>query len=212
MHDLPPALQELLKTARIKRFPKGQIIVYMGDTAPEVMIIKKGIVKVHDIDDLGNEKILHIVRPPAVMPFVFFSGGQQTARWFYSSVTDCEVYVLPKEKLAELVQSDAKVGVYLTNWFSREMHELLTRLSSLGKTNARDKLVAALKFLSVCHSRPVSGPWLRVIFPVSHQLLANLVGITRESAAVAMKEMADEKIVRTPKLTVLEINFEKLIA
>lgn len=206
-----PLLAEILKSARVKHFPRGQILLYEGDTVAEVFILKKGEVKIHDIDANGNEKILHIVKTPGIMPLAFFSGSETTTQWFYTALTDCDAYVLPEEVLRKAATEHGKLGMHLTNWFSDEVHELLVRLSSLGKTNARDKLIAALKYLAVRHSKQRVSGWYRVVFPVSHQLLADMVGITRESAATVMKELQDEKLVRNPKLTMLEIDFKKIV-
>jgi hypothetical protein len=38
-----------------------------------------------------------------------------------------------------------------------------------------------------------------------------MTGITRESATLVMKQLQDEKITRSPRLGILEINFERLI-
>lgn len=206
-----PQLDQLLRTARIKQFPRGQILLYEGDTAPDVFVLRKGVVKIHDIDEQGNEKILHIVKAPGIMPLAFFSGPTLHTRWFYTALTDCEAYVIADETLREACLNNGKLAMHLTTWFSNEVHELLVRLSSLGKTNAQDKLVAALKYLAVCHGKQKVSGWDRVTFPVSHQLLADMVGITRESAATVMKELQDNKVVRNPKLTILEIDFKKLV-
>ena len=69
--SLPPLLQKALGSARVKQVPGGQIVLYEGDLPQEVFILKSGIVKLHDIDDKGNEKLLHLVKSPAVIPFAF---------------------------------------------------------------------------------------------------------------------------------------------
>jgi len=210
MDDMPPSLQKLLLSARQKHFPKGQIILYEGDVPSEAYIIKSGAVKLYDIDDQGNEKILHIIKAPALLPFAFFSGGTEPIRWFYTALTDCDAYVLSKAKLLHTSRADGALAIALMNAFSIDVHELLTRLSSLSKTSARLKLLAALKFLVVLHAKERRSGWWRVHFAASHQLLADMSGITRESAAVVMKELHDEKIVRNPRITILEINRQKL--
>lgn len=75
-------LMKLLAGARTKHVPSGQIIFYADDMPLEVYIVKNGVVKVYDIDDEGNEKILHLVKPPALIPFAFFSGMHNPLRWF----------------------------------------------------------------------------------------------------------------------------------
>jgi len=209
---MPLLLQHTLKSARVKQIPSGQIILYEGDTPQEVFILKSGVVKLYDIDDQGNEKILHLVKPPAVIPFAFFSGMRAPLRWFYMTLTDCELYTLPFTELHTMARDSSDLAELLTNYFSDDVHELLVRLNSLSKTNTQNKVLAVLWFLLERHSVERRATWWRVDFPVSHQLIADLCGITRESTSIVMKELLDKKIVRAPKLTTLEINKKRLNA
>lgn len=186
-------------------------MLYEGDTLFDVFILKSGIIKIYDIDEQGNEKILHLVKPQAIIPFVFFSGGKESIKWFYAALTDCEICVLPFDILMRRMRENNDLAIQLMNWFSLEVHELLVRLSSLGKTNTQDKLLAALRFLSIHHATQRHSGWWRVSFPVNHQLLADMTGVTRESTAMIMKEFREQHIIRNPRQTILEINLEKLI-
>lgn len=210
--DIPESLQALLRTSRVKRFPKGQIMLYEGDTTSEVYVVKLGAVKLFDIDTNGNEKILHIVGPPTLLPFAFYSSLEQPLRWFYGAVNDCEVYVLPAAELRAAMQADAVLAEAMVTKLAFDMHEVLARLSSLGKTSVQEKLLAALLFLMTHHSSATRLGWHRVAFPVTHQLLADLAGVTRESVALCMKEFQTQKIIRNPKLNLLDINSERLNA
>jgi CRP/FNR family transcriptional regulator len=209
--QISPLLEKALQSARLKHVPAGQIVLYEGDRPQEVYVVKSGIIKLYDIDDQGNEKLLHLVRTPGVIPFAFFSGMRDPLHWFYSTLTPCDLYVIPARTLQEMARKNGALAEIMANEFSADVHELLVRLSSLSKTNARDKVVAALKFLLASHASERRNNWWRVNFPVSHQLIADLCGITRETAAITMKELQIEKIIRNPRITVLEIRQDKLI-
>ena len=204
-------LSTILSHAKLRTYPKGQIILYEGETPTDLYIIKDGIVKVYDIDDQGNEKILHIMKAPSVFPMVFFLGGHHETRSFYTTLTDTEMYVVSQSFVEEQMRADSELAIALMQSFARETHELLVRLSSMEKTNTRDKLIAALKFLCVYHAKELRGGWSQVTFPISHQLLADMIGVTRESTTMVMKELQEEKLVRNPRLTILEVNFAKLV-
>lgn len=207
---MPLLLRKAVQNARLRHIPRGQILFYEGDVLSEVLMLKEGVVKIYDIDEQGNEKILHIVKPPTLIPYAFFSGLRQPLRWFYTALRDCDLYVMSAPELYDAASRDGRLAMQLTKGFSNDVHELLIRLGSLSKTNARDKLHAALRFLIEQHAMKRRSGWWRVEFAVSHQLLADLCGITRESTAVVMKEFQNEKIIRNPRLTVLEINRDKL--
>lgn len=204
-------LSGLISKAKLRAYPKGQIVLYEGETPVDLYIIKSGIVKVYDIDNQGNEKILHILKTPAIFPLVFFMGSSNETQSFYTTLTDCELYIIPQEYASKKMQQDNTLALYLMRWFAGETHELMVRLSSMEKSTTRDKLIAALKFLGVYHAKPSTGNWRQIQFPVSHQLLADMIGVTRESTTMVMKDLQQEKLVRNPRLTVLEINFKNLV-
>lgn len=210
MDKMPQILKDAVKDVRLKRYPKGQIIFYQGDQPHDIAILKQGYIKVYDIDEQGNEKILHILRAGALIPFSFFSGNQDEIRWFYAALTDSDVYVIGFEDMQAMVKANNQLAVFLMHWFSLEVHELLSRLSSLSKSSVKKKVVAALAFLAKYCSKDRPNGWKRVDFPVNHQLLADMTGITRESAASIMKELVVSGIVRNPRQTILEIS-EKLV-
>lgn len=207
---MPPVLKQALRSARVREVPNGQIILYEGDLSQEVYVLKSGIVKIYDIDDQGNEKILHLVKPPAVIPLAFFSDMRDPLRWFYASLTDCEIYILPAKEFLAKAHKNGDLAQALTNNFSDDVHELLVRLTSLSKTNAQDKVIAVLWFLATHHASERRAGWWRVEFTVNHQLIADMCGITRESTSLVMKDLLDRKIIRAPKLATLEINTSRL--
>lgn len=210
MDRLPPSLQRLVRAAPVKRFPRDKIIQYIDQPVTNVFVLKSGAIKIYDINSQGDEKILHIIKPSTVFPYAFYSGNQAHTMWFYSTLTDTEVYVLDPIVLRRAMFAHGSLAMNLLQDFSQDLHELLIRLRSLGKTNSRDKVVAALTFLAVCHAQPLPDGWWRVSFPVGHQLLADIVGITRESVAVVMKSLQTKQLIRNPRNTLLEINTREL--
>ena len=205
-------LGKLVSGARIKRYPKSQILLYGGDSITDMYILKKGVAKMYDIDHKGNEKVLHILKPPCIMPLTSFGKSGQTNEWFYGSITDCEVYSVSYGEAEGRVAADCKLATYFMRHTASEMHELLIRLSSLGKSDAQGKLAHVLTFLAVCHASERHGGWRCVSFPVGHQLLADMIGMTRESTAISMKRLREQNIIRYPHATQLEIHFGHLVA
>lgn len=209
--NLNAALEKITTGRHAKHIPGGQILLYEGDKPSEVFIVTNGVIKVYDIDEQGNEKVLHLVKAPALIPFAFFSGIHDPLKWFYVTLTDCDVYAVSATEVRDMMRKDWRLAEALTIEFSEDVHELLVRLSSMGKSNARDKVVAALKFLMVRHATERHSGWWRVNFSVNHQLIADICGITRESTALVMKDLQTDGVIRNPRITILEIHKERLI-
>jgi CRP-like cAMP-binding protein len=209
-HTVSP-MSPLLSKAQQRSYPKGQIILYQGDSPPYMFLLKNGEIKVYDIDEQGNEKVLYIMRAGSIYPFASYIGHRTEVMWFYAALTDVEAYVISYEDLTPELNKNPKLGIYLLEKVTTDVHEAFVRIASMSKTTTRPKLVAALKFLCVYHTKPTKRGWRQVNFSVSHQLLADMTGITRESATLVMKQLQDEKLTRSPRIGTLEINFEQLI-
>jgi CRP/FNR family transcriptional regulator len=210
MGRMSPLVAAVFQDIPPKPYTKGQIVLHQGHPVSEVLVLRAGIIRMYDINEQGTEKIVHLLKPGAILPLAFFSGNKSTTQWFYAALTDCEVCAVPFQKLTARMQVEPKLATLLINWFSAEVLELLVRLSSPVKTNTRGKLLAALKFLAMHHAVEQQNSWWQVSFPVNHQLLAEMTGMIRESAAAGMKHLQDEGIVRYARLTILEINLAKL--
>lgn len=203
-------LKYLLKDAREKQYDSGQILLYAGDEITDIYILTSGIIKVYDIDDKGQEKILQLIKAPAILPLNCLLDAPLPVSWYYASLSPVTFSVFPNRHVHEQMNQQPELGTYVINWLATETHELLVRLNGMNKTEANDKIISILKFLRVYYSKPERRGWQRIEFPVTHQLLADMAGLARESVSIQMAQLQKEKIVRSRR-PYLEINPEKLI-
>lgn len=209
-HFSSAPLLALICRGKLRHYPKGQLILYDGDKPADLFIVRRGIVKVYDIDKQGNEKVLDILKTPAMFPMLLLTGIVDEVPSFYAALTDAEIYLVPDGFVKEQMLKNNKLVMLMMKLLGHHTHEAFVRLSSLEKSTTPEKLIAALRYLSAHHCHRHCHGWRRVSFPVSHQLLADIIGVTRESATLGMKELQEQKIVRSPKLTVLEIHAGRL--
>lgn len=176
------------------------------------MFIISGAVKFYDTDPDGNEKILHIGGPQSFFPLFYTFDGKPHVDAFYTTLQKSRILLIPLEEFTEKIKNDAAFSSKILAWYAREMDHIVLRLKSLERSSARTKVLQALAYLCEQHAviRPLSKVWCRVSFPMSQQTLAELTGLTRETVNVALKEIDQEKITRSPKKTVLEINRQKV--
>lgn len=205
-------IEPMLETARRRTYSKGQTILYPDDQTADLYLVREGAVSMHNIDDDGSRKILHIFGPPALFPMVSFSTPLATTSWFYTALTDTEVYLLPYKELKTYLERPDGVSAYnlILKQLLDEVHELLVRLDRYTKASSISKLIAALKFLDVYHTKARSGIWHPVNFPVPQQLLADMTGLTRETVSLSMKQLHTKKVARYNAPGKLELNQTRL--
>ncbi len=143
-----PSYEELFAGTQLRRYPRGQIIIYASDEPTQIYILKQGSVKVYDVNDAGDEKVLHIVGKDAILPAVYLFGQGARTATFYATLTDCEFYVLPLEEFRTRLLSDNALALTCMRWFAGEVREIMTRMASLQKSDTKERLLIALWYFS----------------------------------------------------------------
>lgn len=202
-------LKTLLEGARHKQYESGQLIFYEGDEATETLILTSGIVKVYDVDTKGQEKVLQVIKAPAILPLDCLLAAPDKIGWYYAALTDVEACTFSPEELHEKMKKNSDLSAYVINWLAVESHELLVRIDGMSKNEAKDKIISVLRFLNTYYSGPLRRGWRRIEFPITHQLIADIAGLTRESVSIQMGHLQKKKIVRS-KRPYLEIHDEHL--
>lgn len=187
------------------RIPKNQLLLPGGEEFGHIYILRRGVVKMVSGGE-QNIQLLHLLRPLSLMPLAFFSGRKSRTQWEYITHTECLVSSIPADNLYKKLRDNGKMATDLTKWFSLEVHELLIRLNSLGKSDTRDKMLAALKFLASYHTEPAQNDWAEVSFPASYQFLADMTGVTREAISMNIKYFQTHSLVRSIGRSKIEIN------
>ena len=141
-----PVLGPLIKTSVVRKYAKGQTILYPDDKQPYLYFIKSGAVMMHDIDDQGNRKILYIFGPPTLFPMVSFLESTVQSSWFYATVVDSELAIISHDELRERMQ-DNEDGAYnaLLRQMPKEVHELLLHITDHVKTDSVEKVISIMR-------------------------------------------------------------------
>jgi CRP-like cAMP-binding protein len=198
------SFQKLFPDAKVRKYAKNQIICYQGDKPHHVFFVLKGHIKYYDIDENGNEKILHIIGPQNVFPMLYAFGVSSEINGFYASIDPVEVIAIPLEKFHHATETNIQFCNELTRWFLTEIEQLVFRINSFEKTDSRLKILHALKYLAINYGESVEK-WERLNFAATQQFLADFTGLTRETVSGTMNELEREEVIRSAKGRLIEI-------
>jgi CRP-like cAMP-binding protein len=173
----------LLSKLPTRKFNKGQLLLFQGEVPRFGYILKKGIVKEYDINKQGNEQITWLVDKFEVFPFPWLMNSIPTVLYYYETVTDCEVYILRKEEYYQLLTTNKE---YLYHELQRQAikeNEQTRRLSAVLNFKAENKLVNTFHYLIESYGEIVSKKVIKLDISLTHQDLADLTGLTRETVS-----------------------------
>lgn len=204
-------LQPLTKTAITRRFGVGSTILYQGEVPRSAYIIVSGVARVYSISDTGDEQVVIFHADGEFFPTSWIFGKTPGALFFYEAVTDCEVALIARQDLLDFIYKEPETTQFVLNYFATNYTASLIRINALEQPKARDKLVYTLYYLCQRYAKNDDGRNV-VTIPINltHQTIASLVGLTRETTAVEMSKLKKQKII-SYKQQQYQINLSMLL-
>jgi CRP/FNR family transcriptional regulator len=105
-----------------------------------------------------------------------------------------KVWRAPKIKLLELLGQDPGMLYYLLNNAFVGLSVLMIHMESQVYGNAQRKVASVLSILAKFYGRRVNGV-LQLTLPLTHQLLASMVGLARETTSREVVSLKKARVI-----------------
>lgn len=205
-------LHAFLERHSSRSFRKKEIIVFQGEAPRQAFVVKTGIVKAYNLSVGGDEKPVSFYEADSVFPAPWVYGKTASATYYYEAFTpQVEVYMIDRQEFVDFIRKRPEL-------LYQEMERLLTeqlgssvRLNALQHSRASDKLIYTLHYLALSHGRPASGGKIELTLDLTHQDLANLTGLTRETAATELNKLKKQGVIEYGKHTPYRLNVARLM-
>ena len=184
-------------------FMRGDNIIRQDSLSTNVVYIKSGLVKIHIMGPV-RERIMKIVKAPTYLclPSSF---GAKVNHFSATAIEETSVCFIDANVFKQFIYSNGDFALQIILDLSKsELQNMHNCLNNAQKQNV-GRVADAILFFA--HEIYNSGSFL---LPISRQDLADLTGITRESASRILTDFHNEKILEicNRKITILN---EKLL-
>lgn len=194
------AFRQSLAKFPLRQIKKGRPILYQGEIPQTTFFIKSGVIKVYNITTSGEEKTVGYESADGLMPLEWLFGRSPVSLYYYDTFTDCQVHSVPKPDLLEILNLNPNLANFLLNraislYISSTIH-----LHALEQSKARDKLLYILQYLVMRFGKQLNSEESLIELRLTHQEIANLIGITRETASTEIGRLTKTGILRQEHL------------
>ena len=191
-----------------RRFAEGEMILNAGDRLDYLYYVEKGIVRSFYIDEEGNELTINLLKVRGIFPLSSVIAGKENI-YDFQAFTDVEVKISRTADFLKYLENNCKLKGILLGRFARGLEGYLVRSFFLIKGSAMQKVASTLIMLSSRFSKNTKDGIL-IDLPLTHQNIADLAGITRETASIQIEILEKEGlIVRSGRKTKL-VNYKSL--
>jgi len=194
--DTDEKIKEYFSRYPLRKYPKGQILIFSGEDTNKIYYLVEGKVKVYDISYRGDELILNIFKNGAFFPMSLAINKNQN-NYFYKTETETTVRAAPAEEVIGFVKDNPDVLFDLTSRLYRGVDALLEKLVHLMSGTASERLM--FEILTEARRFGEDGTNKTVLLRLTELDLANRCGLSRETVSREIHKLKKSGLVRLSK-------------
>lgn len=181
-------VQEIEDSGNLKHFKAGETIVNMDSYIKNIPVVLSGSIKVIRTEEDGREILLYYLTPGESCIVSILSGMKNETSKIKAIVEeDADIMLIPADKAKEWVKKYPDWTEFIFDLYQKRFEELLDVVNSVAFQKIDTRLLHLIKQKTqLYHSKEIS---------VTHQQLADELGITREATSRVLKQMEKEHLV-----------------
>lgn len=193
-------------------FRKKEIIVFQGEAPRQAFVVKSGTVKAYNLSVGGDEKPVAFYQSDSVFPAPWVYGQMASATYYYEAFTPLvEVHVIDRQEFVNFIRRRPELLYQELERMIAEQLGSSIRLNALQHSRASDKLIYTLHYLALSHGKPTGDKKIELTLELTHQDLANLTGLTRETAATELNKLKKQGIIEYGKHIPYRLDIARLM-
>ena len=174
--------KEIAEAGYSKSFAAGSVIVDIHSYIKTIPVVISGSIKVIKTDEAGNEILLYyITAGQSCIVSVLASMNNETSKIKAVVEEDAEILLLPTQKTKEWIRTYPEWTDFIFNLYQKRFDELLEVLNAVAFQKIDARLLHLLKQKKQLYQSTEIN--------VTHQQLADELGITREATSRVLKQM-----------------------
>ena len=180
-------VKEIENSGNLKHFEAGDTIVNMDSYIKHIPVVISGSMKVIRTEEDGREILLYYLTPGESCIVSILAGMKNETSKIKAIVEeDAEIILIPADKAKEWVRKYPEWTDFIFNLYQKRFEELLEVVNSVAFQKIDTRLLHLIKQKTQLYqSKEIS---------VTHQQLADELGITREATSRVLKQMEKENL------------------
>lgn len=183
----------------------GESIIYEGKLSSHIAYIKSGLAKIHMTGPSGRDQILKIVPPGSYIGLQTIL-SQKIHRYSASALMESRICYIDNHSFKELLTRNPKFSYEIIIYLCQDELSYFERFVNLSQKQVSGRLADAILFFAdeIYKSHEFD-------FILTRSDLAAWIGVTRESATRALKELSDIGVIKSNGKSIDILNYDRLL-
>ncbi|MBI4096504.1 MAG: Crp/Fnr family transcriptional regulator [Candidatus Levybacteria bacterium] len=180
---------------KVLTYKKGENVIRGEDTPRGVCYVKSGYVKMNLIMEDGRELTVNIFKAGSYFPMIWAINNIPNI-YFYQAMSEVQLQRAPKEELLIFLKENPDVLFELFSRILTGLNALIINIGHVLSGNAYSRIISVLVILAKRFGEKTGKDGYIIIkLPLTHQDIANIAVITRETVSIIIKQIERKKII-----------------
>lgn len=173
-----------------RKYSKNSIVLFQGEVPQYGFIVEEGCLKVYAIDSDGNEKVVGICSKGDIFPADWLIGQSKSVMFYYETLEESSLLPIQKSEAQE-----QELQNLINKFTQQETTSALLRNLALQQSNATNKILYFFFYLAARHGQEKGAGLFSLGLPLTHQFIADNLGLTRETVASEISKLKKSNVV-----------------
>lgn len=202
-------IQQLRPHGTMRVVKKGANILFQGEVPRKAMVVRDGVIRAYTITSGGEERVVALFGRGDVFPLTWILGETTNTLFYYDAVSEARLMTISREDFMNAVLESPAAMSALLSFVGNQYTALLLRITGLEQSRAVEKIGFTLYYLLFRYGIEKKPGLYTINMKLSQLMIANLVGLTRESSTKNLKILKDKGIINYSSST-YTVNKQKL--
>lgn len=176
-------------------FKKGETLLRADEKPRGVLYLTKGYVKLYSLSKNAQQLTLIIFKPEDFFPIMWAINGTPNA-YYVETMTEVELYKAPRQEFLKFINENVDVMTEINSRILTRFGGVLNRMEHPMFGNATNKVAS---MILICAERlgkeNTRKKSIIIQAPLTHQDIANLIGVVRETVSIEMKKLQKKGLI-----------------
>lgn len=202
-------IKTVMNNGLARSYNPGATILYQGEVPRSAYIVKSGYAKSFNISSDGSEQIVNFHVPGEILPIGWVFGKATASLYFVEAMTQCSLVLVQRDAIQKEIYNQPKLMEAMLDQSVSNYTATMLHICALEQAKAQQKILYTLYYLSRKFGSFKSDK-ADILIELTHQDIASLVGLTRETTATELNKLKKQGIL-SYKNKKYQVNVKKLI-
>ncbi len=202
-------LSKIKKQVKLEVYAKGELIFTETDPCEKIFIVQTGRMKIFRHSAQGKEQILEVLEPgescacnPGATKWSCSASGQ--------AMSPLKVWAVPRSVYTQLLESNHLLAKKLNQILAKRLCRFCSLIESVSLDDPAQRIAKFLLDASDGHLDEQGVREVNVI--LTHEEIAQRLGLARETVSRHLSRLAQKKIIRTKSRRIQILAAERLLS